>query len=122
MSLAIQTLPSGFTAKAIRDLSVNATQVNAVSGSATIYAIRVDNTANSAEAVYLKVWDSTSVTVGTTVADFVIGALASDFTEITIPDGGTAMATGITYAVVTSALETGNANPSDTVKVTILYT
>src|SRR5687768_679676 len=105
MALAIRTLGGTYTTSAIEDDSVTATQVNAVTGSATIYGVQVVN--GSGAIVYLKIWDATSVTVGTTVAEHGIGCKANSTFSIVWPRG-LAHTTGISYACVTGALDTSS--------------
>ena len=60
----------------LTDTDVVATAVAAKASSAVLYELELDNTANSA-ASYLKIYNTGTVTVGTTVPDWVIMVPAS---------------------------------------------
>tara|TARA_Y100001973_G_scaffold69538_1_gene101471 strand:- start:236 stop:610 length:375 start_codon:yes stop_codon:yes gene_type:complete len=105
----------------IEDVSANGTaQANVLSGAGTIYMIRIDNSANSAETVYLKIYDATSATPGTTRPAGIFACPASSSRQYSIPDG-IVLSSGLTYAVVKTAGLQGNDtnNPSGTVKLYI---
>tara|TARA_R110002110_G_scaffold18524_6_gene77762 strand:+ start:1253 stop:1621 length:369 start_codon:yes stop_codon:yes gene_type:complete len=104
-------------ANIIEDTAAAATaQANVLSGATTLYMVRIDNTANSTETVYLKIYDATSATVGTTRPSGIFSCPASSSRQYSVPDGITFSA-GITYAVVRTAGLQGAVNPSATVKV-----
>jgi len=104
-------------ANIVEDINGNATaQANVLSGATTLYMVRIDNSSNSAETVYLKLYDATSATVGTTRPAGIFSCPASTSRQYSVPDGIT-FSSGITYAVVKTAGLQGSSNPSATVKV-----
>lgn len=104
----------------IEDTNANATkQENVLGGTGTIFIVRIDNSANNTEAVYLKIYDATSgITVGTSRPANIFACPVSSTRQYNIPDGITLTA-GLTYAVVKTAGLQGSGNPSATVKVYI---
>ena len=113
-------VPSGLTIYKETDLNATKSAVKASSG--TIHAIIIDNSANAAEAEYLKLWDAASgdVTVGTTAPDWVFKIPAATKRSIPIPEG-IAFGTALTVACVTTAGTAGTTNPTADVVVSILY-
>lgn len=105
-------------ANIIEDTAANATkQENVLTGAGSLYVVRIDNSANATEAVYLKLYDATSgITVGTSRPAAIFSCPVSDSKQYSIA-GGIVFSTGITYAVVKTAGLQGSANPSATVKV-----
>ena len=87
--------------------------------SAVVYQIEVDNTANAA-ASYLRLWNTGTVTVGTTAPDFVLLIPASVSRALTIPQGLT-FGTALTAACVTTAGTAGLTGPTSDVIVRIVY-
>ena len=102
------------------DLQGTAIAIKASSG--TIYAIEIDNTANAAEAEYVKLWDtaSGSVTVGTTAPTMIIPIAAASKKTIVIPSG-LAFGTAITAACVTTAGTAGTTNPTASLICRVVY-
>jgi len=119
-SVVTLTSPSGFTK--FKETDLNATKAAVDASSGTIHAIVIDNTANSGEATYLKLWDvaSGSVTVGTTAPDWVFKVPASTKRTIIFPEGA-AYGTALTAACVTTAGTAGTTNPTSDVVVEILF-
>lgn len=91
-----------------------------------LYSVKLDNSANSTEAVYLKLYENNSagasgITVGTTVPLFVLKAGASKTVEMHMP-GGIAVDSGfyLHAAVVTAGGTGGATGPTGTVAVTLI--
>lgn len=92
---------------------------------AAIYAIKLDNSANTTEAVYVKLYsdtdaDGSSITVGTTNPLFVMKAGAGKSVELYMP-GGIQVANSqyLHVAVVTTAGVAGTTDPTGTVALTV---
>ena len=90
-----------------------------------VYAIKLDNSANTTEAVYMKLYGDTTaagsaVTVGTTNPLLVMKAGAGKSVEMYMP-GGIAVGSGqyLHVAVVTGAGVAGTTDPTGTVALTI---
>ena len=128
MAVTTSTIADPLGTKLIIDASSNATsESNVTSGAAgTVYAVEIDNSSNTSAAVYTKLYQSTSPTVGTTPPDlqFKVGA---GLKQTYIIGGGFAVG-GLSFWTVTSAFaatgNNSNANtpPSSPVKVKILCT
>jgi hypothetical protein len=103
--------------------TVNANSAVTVKGSSgVIYMIQIDNTANAAEAEYVKLYNSPgAVTVGTTEPDVVLLAPANTRYEIAIPEGLT-LGTGIQVATTQGAGTGGTTSPTAALIVRIAYT
>ena len=84
----------------IEDTAASATKQVADANSGTIHQILIDNTANTSQQVYLKIYDlaSGSVTVGQTHPDFVFPCPAAGKRQYNF-HSGIAYATALTYAV-----------------------
>lgn len=90
------------------------------SGSTLIYAIEIDNEGNTVSS-YLKLYNATSATPGTTVPDEVIEAPAGEIVTLTFPQG-LLFGTGLTFCCVTVGGTTGAVGPANDVTVEIAYT
>ena len=91
--------------------------------SGTFYVIYVDNSANAAEAEYLKLYDSAgAVVVGTTVPDFVLHIPAAYVGPILIAPIGIAFASGLQSAGVTAGGTAGTTAPTAALIAHIVYT
>lgn len=99
------------------DLAEVAVAVKA--SSAVIYQIEVDNTANAA-ASYLKIYNTGTVTVGTTVPDLVLMVPASVSRAVAIPLGLT-FGTAVSVACTTAGGTAGATGPTSDVLVRIVY-
>ena len=106
------------SAKVVEDTDSNATsEANVNSGAATIYGIRIDNTNNPSVPVYLKMWNATAPTVGTTAPDMVIPCGGGKVVKALCPKGD-AFGTGLSFATVTDGGGTaGTTNPTNPVNV-----
>ena len=92
----------------------------------TVFAVKVDATANTNEDVYLALYEETAanaanITVGTTHPVTVIRCRAGKTIEVLMPYGlGISNSKYLHAAVKTSAGTAGNTSPSGTVAITIL--
>jgi hypothetical protein len=113
------SVPSG--AKRYENTATNNTKSAVKASSGTLYAVVIDNTANAAVS-YVKLWNvaSGSVTVGTTVPDFIFMVPASVKKTFIIADG-IAFDTALTEATVTTAGTAGTTSPSSSVVLDIVY-
>lgn len=121
MAVSITTLEPVSGAKKFED-SNNANVPISVKGSAGVmHSITIDNSANVAVS-YVKMWDLAvgSVTIGTTVPDWIIKMPASTKRTIPIPDG-LAFATGLSVATTTTALLAGATSPASAVAIGIVH-
>ena len=103
-------------------VSANAA-VSIKASSGTLYVIHVDNSANAAEAEFIKLFDSAgAVTVGTTVPDWVIKVPAAFVGNVLIATEGIAFASGLQLATVTAGGTAGTTSPTAACKVSVVYT
>ena len=118
MATSITGLTVTSSAKLVVDLDCDATsEANVNSGAATIYWIYIDNTANPLTAVFLKMWNATGPTVGTTAPDTVIPCPGGKIIKVSIPKGD-AFGTGLSFACVTDGGGTaGTTSPTNNVIV-----
>tara|TARA_R110000824_G_C15063744_1_gene662677 strand:- start:35 stop:436 length:402 start_codon:yes stop_codon:yes gene_type:complete len=90
-----------------------------------VYAIKLDNSANTTEAVYAKLYNNgeitgAQITVGTTNPFFVMKAGAGKSVELYMPGGmAVASSTYLHVAVVTTGGVAGATDPTGTVALTI---
>lgn len=120
MAANIQVIPAKLADYLLEDTSVNGTVVYGVSGAATMYQVRINNT--SGAAVFLKFWDATSgVTVGTTDPVIVLKCPASSARTYNCLEGMHALGTGMAYACVTAGGTAGTTNPAATVDIRVQY-
>lgn len=117
MAVSNTALLSG--ASLLVDTDAGGTAVAAKASSAVVYQIEVDNTANAA-ASYLKLYNTGSPTVGTTVPDWVVMIPASVERNITIPEGLT-FGTALSYACTTAGGTAGSTSPTSDVIVRMVY-
>ena len=109
------------TYKITTETATNATAVTNVTGtSGTLYS--VDVTGIAASAVYVKFYDATTATVGTSIPVLTIYVPASAVALLQIP-GGFAFTNGISFGCVTNnGGVTGTGNPAADIAVRILTT
>lgn len=112
VSTTPQTNPLGVDLVVDTDAD-NTGQANTTGSTGTLHVVDVDNTANGA-ASYVKFYDATSVTVGTTVPDLVLKVPASVRRQFVMP-GGIAFATGFSHACVTAGGTAGTTSPGSAV-------
>lgn len=104
----------------VRDTDADGTaEANVNSGAAVLHLLQVDNTGNASAASYLKIYDATSATVGTTEPDVVIRVPGGATLKLAIPQG-LSFATGITFACVTAGGTGGTTSPSSDVGVVMV--
>ena len=103
-------------------------ETDVMGGATKVNIIVVDNSANAAQAEYLKIWDAKGPTVGTTAPDFIFLIPAAqvcifEFEEEdstgTISEYVT-FATALSYACVTTAGTAGTTSPTSDVKVWVV--
>lgn len=102
-------------------LSPNATADDAiVSGAKKVHAIDLDNSANAAGS-YLKLYDNSDPTVGTTVPDEIIYVRGTKRRRITYHDDKLEFATALSVACVTAGGTGGTTAPTSavTAKITV---
>ena len=115
MAITIQPLTLDAAEKIISDADVDETaEVDVNHGAAKIVALVLDNTANSAT-TYLKLYNTATVTVGTTVPDLVLMVLASVTRTMVIKSrsyAGLYFDTALTLAAVTAGGTAGTTGPT----------
>ena len=107
--------------KRYTDTAASNSAVNAVASPSTIYHIEFDNTANSA-VTYLKIYEATSVTLGTTEPSIIVKAAGATKEYVSIPMG-LALGTGISYVATTTASNSAGspAAPTTACELTFIY-
>jgi hypothetical protein len=132
MADSLINLSSPRGTKVFRETAATSTVEASVFGSAiadkgaTIYAIKIDATSNTAEDVYLALYtdatsDGTAVTVGTTVPKYVVKCTAGRSVEVIVPQGLTTANTDFTHAAIKQEAGTaGSTSPTGTVAITLI--
>jgi len=119
MAFVKNPVPGVLAANIFEDVAANATgQDNLLGGTGTLYMARIDNSANSAETVYLKMYDIANPTIGTSRPIVILPCPASSTRQYNWPDG-VVFTSYVSYAVVKTAGLQGSTsdNPSGVVKV-----
>ena len=118
MSVTTTPLSGQIGGNVVVDTTSDATAENDVrSGATTLYRVQIDNRNNSS-AVYTKIWDAAAPTVGTTDPDWVIRCEASQRKTFVIKRGvGATIATGLSFATVTTGGTAGTTSPTNAVIV-----
>lgn len=119
--MAYTVTPLGFSGalKLLRDAAMNATADNNLNdGTATIYAMFVDNSAVAA-VTYVKGYNAFAPTIGTTDPDLVLMIPTSARKTIIFATGNN-FSTALSAAAVTTGGTGGVANPSASVVVDFL--
>ena len=93
--------------------------ITAKASSAVLYELELDNTLNAA-ASFFKIFNTASVTLGTTVPDWVIMIPASVSRTMVIPSGLT-FGTALTYAATTAGGTAGSTAPTSNFAVKMVY-
>jgi hypothetical protein len=101
------------------ETAAGSTVVTAKASSAVLYELELDNTLNSA-ASYFKIFNTTSVTLGTTVPDWVILVPASVSRTMVVTSGLT-FATALSYAATTAGGTAGSTAPTSNFAVKLVY-
>jgi|TARA_R100000458_G_C8196475_1_gene188419 hypothetical protein len=92
----------------------------------TLISVKLDNSANGTEAVYLKLYENTvadgqGITVGTTVPVFIMKVAAASTVEMYIPQGLSFSSSNYAHmAVTTEKGIAGTTAPTGTVQVTLI--
>tara|TARA_R100001443_G_scaffold75271_1_gene82862 strand:- start:124 stop:495 length:372 start_codon:yes stop_codon:yes gene_type:complete len=123
MAAAITQLAATLGGKVLSDNAVTNTVVaNPTSGAITMYHLEFDNTMNSS-VTYIKIYEATSVTLGTTQPSLVVKAAAATKEYVSIPTG-LEFATGASYVATTTASNsTGSPSaPSNACSMAFIYT
>ena len=116
--MAVSNIPVLTGATLLTDTAAAAVVVVKAS-SAVLYELELDNTANSA-ATYLRLYNATTATIGTTQYDSLILVPASVKITIVLP-GGVTFGTGLCYAAGTSATIATATAPSSSFAIKIVY-
>ena len=104
----------------IRDTDSDATsEANVNSGAAVLYLVYVDNTANASAASFLKLYNATAPTIGTTAPDFVFRVPGGATLNMAIPEG-VSLGTGLSFATVTAGGTGGITGPTSDVSVILV--
>lgn len=117
--MAVSNITQLANAILVIDTVVAATPVVAKASSAVLYSLELDNSAVAA-ATYFKLYNTGTVTVGTTVPDWVIMIPASVSRTITMPTGFT-FGTALTYAAVTTGGTAGTVATTGNFALKIVY-
>ena len=117
MSSALSIRPGSLTTNVIDDPQVDATaQDNIMTGAGVVFAVQIDNSANTDQDVFVKIWNNINPTVGTDAAHMVLKGPAGTTKCYSILQG-IAFGTGISYACVTAAATAGTTPPTSPGKV-----
>lgn len=121
MAVTVTTQNNPVATKLVVNTDTDETADTNVTGAAgTIYLAEVDNTANSAIS-YVKLYNTSSVTVGTTVPDLVFMVAASSNRTYAMP-AGIAFGSAISMAALTTGGTAGTTGPTSAVTVRLLST
>jgi hypothetical protein len=122
MSYVQRTLPTNLAATVTEDVDVDNSVIEAVTGSTSIFAVYLDNTAGSADA-YLRIWDvvSGNVVNGTTDPTFIFYAPGNSARMYSIP-AGLALSAALTYCGSSTGGTAGTTGPTNTLVARILTT
>ena len=113
MAVTVTNQSNPLASKLVQDTAATNSEVaNSTGASGTLYMVEIDNTGLAA-AVYFKLVDATSATVGTTAADIVLMCPASVKRSYAFPEG-IAFSSGFTHWCVTAATEGSTAAPGTT--------
>jgi hypothetical protein len=120
-TLAVTPITGVFGSKIIQITSsgggTGTADENVNSGATTVYMVDITN-ANSGD-VFVRFFNATSITYGTTVPDVTIMVPGSTQRQWAVP-GGWVFGTGLSVGVTTSATHTVVTRPASTVTVSIL--
>ena len=103
-----QSTPLG--GKIVQDDGAGAVKENTTGGSGTLYMVEIDN-ASYSTAVYFKMVNAASATIGSTAATMVLYCPASSRRSYAFPKG-IAFSTGFTHWCTTGAAESSTTTPS----------
>ncbi len=120
MALSVTQQADPLAAKLVLQTSATATADNNVTGSATtVFLIDIDNTANAAQPVYLKLYNDNAPSVGTTSPDCVYMVAGGVRRAYAITEG-VAFSTGLSLACVVTGGTSGATGPSSPTIVRVL--
>ena len=121
VSVVSQTYPTtrGTGQKEYTGLESAYQVVKASSG--TVNYVKVDNTLNTSQAVYVKFYDDATPVVGTDDQYLMLRAGAGATVSF-VPMEGIAFATAISVLCVTAGGTDGTVSPANSVVVTVVYT
>ena len=128
MADILKTVSNPLGTLIFKETAANATKVANVFGKTapTLFSINLNNSANTTETVYLKLYEDTSATaqsttVGTTVPVFIMKCPASSSVEMYIPQGLAFSSSNYAHmAVTTENGIAGTTAPTGTVQVTLI--
>lgn len=119
MPTSVTTQLSPYVDKLIVDTTANATlEANVLSGGATCYIFDVDNSNNTVPC-YLKIWNATGPTVGTTESDIVLLVPKQVRQTVSVTDG-IYLGTALSFVCVTLPATNSTASPTNDVTVRIM--
>lgn len=118
MSVTTTVLRNPIGAAIVADLDADETpELDIRSGAATLFRVRIDNSANTA-ATYVKFYDQTTVTLGTSVPFMILCAKAGKILKVAVGVGeGVAFGTAISVAATTAGGTGGTTGPASAVPV-----
>ena len=122
MAAALTVISDALGSNVLTDSAVtNSVVANPTTGGATIFHLEFDNTANSS-VTYLKMYEATSVTLGTTQPSIVVKAAAATKEYLSMPTG-MVLAAGASYIATTTASNAAGspAAPSNACSLTFIY-
>lgn len=121
MSLYVSDQVPPVGTKLVVEDDADDTPNNSVTGAAgSIYQLEVDNTGNSDNPAYLKIYDNASPVVGTTAPDFIFKAAISKTMSLAVPSG--LPFNNLSFAVVVSGGTAGTTGPTNPVTVRLVTT
>ena len=130
MADILKTVSNPLGTLIFKETAANATKVANVFGKTapTLFSINLNNSANTTETVYLKLYEDTSATaqsttVGTTVPVFIMKCPASSSVEMYIPQGLAFSSSNYAHMAVTTEIGVGGGSataPTGTVQVTLI--
>ena len=120
MTLSVTQQADPLAAKLVLQTSATATADNNVTGAATtVFMVDIDNTANAAQPVYLKLYNNNAPTVGTTPPDCIY-MVAGGVRRVYAITEGVAFSTGLSFACVVTGGTSGTSSPSSATVVRVL--
>lgn len=121
MATTKQAMSLTSSLKVVRDTDADATSESDLNpGAATLYLVSVDNSANASQKVFLKLYNATAPTIGTTAPDVIIPVPGGSTVTMAVLEG-LSFATGISAACVTAGGTGGITNPtSDVITVLVI--
>ena len=105
----------------LRDTDSDATsEANVNSGAAVLYLVSIDNSANASAKSFVKIYNATAPTIGTTAPDVIIPVPGGATVTLAIPDG-LSLGTGLSFATVTAGGTGGITGPTSDVSVVLVF-